>query len=97
MLLPIGLRADEWTQYGTVTSVMYYDDGTVHIWADMPRVDPGACGGNRYIIPSTNTNKKEAYASLLLAFATGSPVRLYVWTTPCTSGNPSIRAVQVAQ
>jgi hypothetical protein len=87
--------ADVWTEYGRVTAVMYLDDGTLHVWADMPRADPGGCGGDRYIFPATNANIKEAYASILMAFGAGKRARFYLWSSPCTLGNPSARLVEI--
>ena len=87
--------ADDWTVYGQVKAVMYVDDGSLHVWADMPRLDPGACGGDRYIFPASNPRIKEMYASILMAYAAGKPLRFYVLGTPCTLGNPSVRLVEV--
>lgn len=39
---------------------------------------PGPCGSNFYYIPRTNTNFKEFYAAMLLAFAAGKNVSIYI-------------------
>jgi hypothetical protein len=86
--------ADAWSDYGKILGVMYYDDGTLQVWADMPRLDPAGCGGDRYIFPAANPRIKESYASLLMAYAAGKSIRLLVRST-CAPGNPSVRVVEV--
>jgi hypothetical protein len=87
--------ADMWSALGKVTAVMPYDDGSIHVWADMSRADPAGCGGDRYIVPAANSNVKETYAALLTAFTSGKQVRFYVWGATCAAGNPTVRLAEV--
>ena len=83
-----------WTEYGTIRAVMPYDDGTIHVWANMPRHDPASCGNDRYIMATDKSNKKETLSIALAALAAKLNVRLLI-DNSCTSNNPTLRAIEL--
>lgn len=83
-----------WSEYGQIVSVMPYDNGNLHIWANMTRYDPGSCGNDRYVMPANNQNIKESLSVALTALTTKQKVRFLV-DGICTQGNPTLMDIQI--
>lgn len=94
----ICMAVGSWSGVGKITGIMYYEDGSIHVWSDMVRHDPLSCGGgigDRYIVSASNSIKTETYTALLAAYAAQRNVRFHIDTQVCTSSNPTIRVVEL--
>lgn len=87
----------QWSEYGQVRNVMYYEDGTLHVWATFPRLDPAGCGNARYVMAASHPNIMQTYASALVAFGKKANARFFVDADECQSLNPKLRAIELMQ
>ena len=84
-----------WSGYGKILGVMYFEDGSIHVWGDMARHDPVSCGNDRYVISASNPIKMETYSALLAGYVSQRNVKFFIDTQVCTSANPTLRVVEL--
>ena len=83
-----------WTSYGQIVAVMPYEDGSLHVWANMTRHDPNGCGNDRYVMSENNRHLIESLSVALTALNTKKTVRFLIDDVSCTYGNPTLRAIE---
>ncbi len=96
LVIASGPAVAGWSSFGNISAVMPYEDGNLHVWADMQRYDPNSCGNERYIMPaSMSANIKETLSVALTSLTAKLKVRFLIDSSSCTGGNPTLKAIEL--